>query len=161
MDDIKKRLRLGGEDSSWEFKEIHFKGDKPTAPARNDLVDEIVAFANSTGGYLVCGVRDDQTVQDLSSAQVNALVEMLSEACNDSIKPNLSPPPRITIEDASENTPVVVVNVSKKAWRSTRGEAATGNAVGRQNGRWTAQRLLGYPNNAGSLCTGGTTNKSY
>ena len=113
MDEIKRRLRLGGEDSSWEFKEVRFKGNKPVEPTRDDLVDEMVAFANGTGGYLVCGITDDRIVQNLSPEQASALVSMLTEACNDSIKPRLSPPPEITIEEASENKRVVVVHIQR------------------------------------------------
>ena len=98
-DEIKRRLRLGGEDSSWEFKEVRFRGNKPVEPTKDDLVDEIVAFANGIGGYLVCGITDDRVVQELSPEQASALVNMLTEACNDSIKPRLSPPPEITIEE--------------------------------------------------------------
>ena len=35
-DEIKRRLRLGGEDSSWEFKEVRFRGNKPVEPTRDD-----------------------------------------------------------------------------------------------------------------------------
>ena len=45
-DEIQQRLQLG-EDSAWEFKQIEFQGNRPIAPRRNDLADEIGAFANA------------------------------------------------------------------------------------------------------------------
>ena len=53
--DIARQLRLG-EDSLWEFKQIAFSGNRPTSPRRDDLADEIAAFANTDGGILLCGV---------------------------------------------------------------------------------------------------------
>ena len=46
--EIARRLRLG-EDGGWEFKEITFAGDRPRGPRRDDLADEIAAFANTAG----------------------------------------------------------------------------------------------------------------
>lgn len=48
-DDLARQLRLG-EDSAWEFKQIEFSGNRPTSPRRDDLADEIAAFANTNGG---------------------------------------------------------------------------------------------------------------
>ena len=56
-DEIKLHLRLG-EDSAWEFKQIEFNGDRPVSPRRDDLADEIGAFANAAGGVLLCGVTN-------------------------------------------------------------------------------------------------------
>ena len=51
-EEIKRHIRLG-EDSLWEFKEIMFTGNKPRSPSRNDLADELAAFANTDGGVVV------------------------------------------------------------------------------------------------------------
>ena len=85
-DDIKRRLRLG-EDSGWEFKQIEFSGDRPTSPKRDDLADEIAAFANAHGGVLLCGATDDGAVHGMSRAQIDALDALLVEISTDSIKP--------------------------------------------------------------------------
>ena len=64
-DDIKRQLD-SGEDSYWEFKQVEFRADRPTAPKRNDLADEIAAFANASGGVVLCGVPDTGEVQGMS-----------------------------------------------------------------------------------------------
>ena len=45
-EEIVRQLRLG-EDSLWEFKQIEFAGNRPKSPSRNDLADEIAAFATT------------------------------------------------------------------------------------------------------------------
>ena len=84
--DILRQLRLG-EDSLWEFKQVAFSGDRLTSPRRDDLADEIAAFANSEGGVLLCGVTDQGDVQGLSRDQIVALDAILVEISTDSIKP--------------------------------------------------------------------------
>ena len=85
-EDIRQRLRLG-EDSRWEFKEIVFSGNRPTSPDRDDLADEIAAFANANGGALLCGVTDDGRIQGMSPLQMAALDRLLVEVSTDSIEP--------------------------------------------------------------------------
>ena len=85
-EDIARQLRLG-EDSGWEFKEVGFTGERPSSPRRDDWADEIGAFANSDGGVLLCGVRDDGTMQGMSREQMDALERLLVELCTDSIRP--------------------------------------------------------------------------
>ena len=68
-EEIQRRLRLG-EDSAWEFKQVEFSGERPTSPRRDDWADEIAAFANASGGVLLCGVTDDGAVQGLSRQQI-------------------------------------------------------------------------------------------
>jgi predicted HTH transcriptional regulator len=53
-EDIRQQLRLV-EDSQWEFKRIEFSGDTPTSPHRNDLADELGAFANADGDDIRVG----------------------------------------------------------------------------------------------------------
>ena len=83
---IRRQLDLG-EDSRWEFKQIDFAGNRPRSPSRDDLADEIAAFANSDGGTLLCGVTDDGHVQGMTREQVVGLDAHLVEAASDSIKP--------------------------------------------------------------------------
>ncbi len=87
-DHIRRQLRLG-EDSRWEFKQIDFKGDNPTSPRRDDLADELGAFANASGGIMLCGVTDDGTIQGLLRNQLTALDRLLVEVCTDAIEPPL------------------------------------------------------------------------
>ena len=90
--EIRQHLRLG-EDSVWEFKQIEFKGDRPTGPRREDLANEMTAFANAEGGVLLCGVTDSGEFQGFSRKQLAALDELLAEISTDSV----SPPLRIQI----------------------------------------------------------------
>ena len=86
--EIRQRLRLG-EDSLWEFKRVEFKGDRPTSPRRDDLADELVAFANANGGVLLCGVTDDGRIQGMSPEQTAAVGSLLVEVCTDAVRPAL------------------------------------------------------------------------
>ena len=84
--DIARQLRLG-EDSQWEFKQIAFSGNRPRSPSRDDLADEIAAFANANGGMLLCGVTDEGEIQGMSREQVVELDSVLVEVSSDAIKP--------------------------------------------------------------------------
>ncbi len=84
--DIMRQLRLG-EDSLWEFKQIAFSGNRPRSPSRDDLADEIAAFANANGGMLLCGVTDAGEIQGMSREQVVELDSVLVEVSSDAIKP--------------------------------------------------------------------------
>ncbi|MCY3997675.1 MAG: putative DNA binding domain-containing protein [Rhodobacter sp.] len=85
-DDIRRQLRLG-EDSRWEFKRTGFTGQRPTNPRRDDLADEIGAFANSRGGILLLGVADDGTIQGMSREQLVMLDNLLVEVSTDVLEP--------------------------------------------------------------------------
>ncbi len=84
--EIRARLRAG-EDSGCEFKQIEFSGNLPRRPRRDDLADEIAAFANAGGGVLLCGVTDEGDVPGMSRAQIVALDSLLVEISTDSVKP--------------------------------------------------------------------------
>lgn len=86
--EIRRQLRLG-EDSCWEFKQIEFNGDAPISPRRDDLADELGAFANAGGGVLLCGVADDGRIQGMSWEQMAALDRLLVEIGTDTIDPSL------------------------------------------------------------------------
>ena len=92
-EDIRRQLGLG-EDSRWEFKQIEFRGNTPTSPRRDDLADELGAFANADGGIVLCGVGDDGTIQGISREQMVALDRLLVEVSTDA----LEPPLRIHVE---------------------------------------------------------------
>ncbi len=89
-EEISRQLNLG-EDSAWEFKQVEFNGDHPTSPKRDDLGDEIAAFANANGGNLLCGVDDSGGLQGLSRAQLENLERLIIEICTDSIRPPIRP----------------------------------------------------------------------
>ena len=83
-----EQVRLG-EDSALELKEVQFRGPRLLTPRRDDLANELAAFANSQGGRLVLGVTDDRKPQSLDPDQLDALARAVSEICTDSIKPSL------------------------------------------------------------------------
>lgn len=84
--DIARQLRLG-EDSRWEFKQIVFRGDRPTRPRRDALADELAAFANANGGTMLCGVTDAGEVEGLSRPRLDVLERVIVDIATDSIKP--------------------------------------------------------------------------
>ena len=83
-----QQIRLG-EDSGLELKEARFQGLRVSAPRRDDLADELAAFANAAGGRLVLGVSDDRRPQSLDPEQLDALASLVGEICSDGIEPPL------------------------------------------------------------------------
>ena len=74
---------------SWEFKEFRFREDRPVSPSRDDLANEIGAFANAHGGALLLGVTDDGTVQGMTRSQLQRVDALVVEVCRNSIEPPL------------------------------------------------------------------------
>ena len=108
--DIRRQLRLG-EDGAWEFKEIEFRGNRPVGPGRDDLADEIAAFANADGGVLLCGVTDAGDVQGMSRERMDELERLLVEVCTDAIKPPLRP--AVLRRELEEGRPFLMVEVPR------------------------------------------------
>ena len=107
-EDIRRQMRLG-EDSHWEFKEIQFVGNVPRSPRREDLADELAAFANTDGGVVLCGVTDSGDVQGMSREQMDALERLLVEVCTDMVKPPIRP---VVLRRATEEgVPFLLVEV--------------------------------------------------
>lgn len=80
-----------GETSFLELKEVRFSGRKVTGPSRDDLADELAAFANSRGGVLVLGVEDkSRDVIGIPHDRLDVVVDFVKEICNDSITPRSS-----------------------------------------------------------------------
>ena len=109
-EDIARQLRLG-EDSGWEFKQIEFSGNRPTSPRRDDLADEIAAFANSDGGVLLCGVTDQGVVQGMSRPQMDALERLIVDICTDAIKPPVRPD--VWRRELEDGKPFLLVAVAR------------------------------------------------
>lgn len=78
-----------GEDSKLELKAVEVRGTRVSAPKRDRLADEIAAFGNARGGRLILGVTDGRDPQSLKPAELDAVVRLVDEICNDSIKPPL------------------------------------------------------------------------
>jgi len=86
-----EKIRLG-EDSFLECKEVVFAGEKIRGPGRDELADELAAFANARGGVLALGVADKtrETV-GIPVERLDAVEQFVSEVVRDSIKPPLYP----------------------------------------------------------------------
>ena len=109
-EEIKRHIRLG-EDSHWEFKEIVFAGNVPKGPRRDDLADELAAFANTDGGVLLCGVTDSGDVQGMSREQMDELEQLLTEVCTDKVKPPIRP--IIVRREIEEDKPFLLIHVPR------------------------------------------------
>lgn len=109
------QIRLG-EDSAYEFKGVVIKGDKVTDPHRDSVADELAAFANTNGGFLVLGVNDKtREVEGIAADDLDTVVKWLSNMAAQSIDPPLFIQTRlIEVPDHQGNAkPVVWVHVAK------------------------------------------------
>ena len=107
-DEVRRQLLLG-EDSNWEFKEVVFADNRLRGPRRDDLADEIAAFANARGGMLLCSVTDEGEVLEMSREQMNQLEILIADVCTVSIRP----PIRVDIfrKDTFEGKSLLMVDV--------------------------------------------------
>lgn len=87
-DEIRQRLGLR-EDSRWEFKQLEFRGNQLTSPSQEELAEDIVAFANASGGTLLCSITDDGQIQGLTDLQLVAFGRSLAGASSEVVKPAL------------------------------------------------------------------------
>ena len=81
---------VAGEDSSLELKEVGFRGTTVSNPSRDQLADELAAFANARGGVVVLGVDDDsKEILGIPLDKLDAVERFVIEVCHDSIDPAL------------------------------------------------------------------------
>ena len=87
MEELLKKIRLV-EDSLLELKTLRFREDRIIGPSRNDLADEISAFANTRGGVMLMGV-DDKTreIVGIPNDRTQDVDRYIFEICEDSINP--------------------------------------------------------------------------
>jgi len=112
--ELLEKIRLG-EDAFLELKEVRFAGSKVRGPTQEVLADEMAAFANSAGGVLLLGVTDVREVVGIPVERLDAVEELLRQACEDSIRPPLAPIiERITLPDGGgAEQPVIRVEVAR------------------------------------------------
>ena len=85
------KIRLG-EATFLELKEVRFSGRKVRGPGRDELADELAAFANSRGGVCLLGVEDRlREIVGIPVDRLATVVRFAREVCTDSIEPPLSP----------------------------------------------------------------------
>ena len=85
------RMRLG-EATFLELKEVRFAGGKVKGPGRDELADELAAFANGRGGVCLLGVADrPREIVGIPVDRLEAVIVFVREICTDSIDPPLAP----------------------------------------------------------------------
>jgi predicted HTH transcriptional regulator len=86
-----RKIRLG-EDSLLECKTMVFAGGKVKGPRRDDVADELAAFANARGGVLVLGVDDaTREIVGMPLDRLDQAERFVRELVHDLIKPPLFP----------------------------------------------------------------------
>ena len=113
--ELLNRLRLG-EDSELEFKRVLLTGPRVTDPKRDDLADELAAFANGRGGTLLLGVEDKtREILGIPLERLDAVETWVSEICGDSVKPPLEVSIlKLELPDSTGKlTPIIRVEVSR------------------------------------------------
>ena len=109
------KIRLG-EDSLLELKEVRLAGTRITGPTRDDLADELAAFANTRGGICVLGIEDKtRDVAGIPLEHLDRVETLVREACNDTINPPLPAIIRrltLPAPDGSE-LPVIKIDVER------------------------------------------------
>ncbi len=91
-----------GEDSRHQFKRDFSNIDS--------LAAELIAFANTSGGFLLIGVSDDGHVTGLKTADVSRLNQLLSNASSQSVRPPINPS---TMNVQTKNGIVIAVDVAE------------------------------------------------
>jgi predicted HTH transcriptional regulator len=85
------KIRLG-EDSLLECKEMVFAGGKVRGPGRDEVADELAAFANARGGVLVLGISDrTREIVGIPADRLDLAERFVRELVHDLIKPPLFP----------------------------------------------------------------------
>lgn len=88
-EELLEQIKLG-EDGRLECKEMVFAGQKVKGPARDDVADELAAFANAKGGVMVFGVNDKtHEIVGIPEDKLDLAERFVQELCHDSIKPAL------------------------------------------------------------------------
>ena len=109
------KIRIG-EAAFLELKEVRFAGDKVKGPARNDLADELAAFANARGGVCLLGVTDKpREIVGIPLDSIESAVVFVRQICTDSIEPELHPIiDSIWLSSSTgESLPVVKIDVPR------------------------------------------------
>ena len=123
---ILEKIRTG-ENSGVDFKEVRIGNEKVTDPRRDDLSDDVAAFANHYGGTIIFGVADKpHHIVGIDPSKIRILVTYISEICRDSIVP-----PVVyfyvdsvqVVDEAGEDKYLVYVEIERSLWlhKSKRG----------------------------------------
>lgn len=110
------QIRLG-EDSRYEFKRVEIKGTKIKGPGQQDLADEMAAFANQKGGYLILGVEDKtKQVWGIPEDFLERVQQLVKGAARDNIEPPLPIYTRwVELPDANGDQKIVLYVAVEKS----------------------------------------------
>ncbi len=88
--ELLEKIRLG-EDSFLELKEVRFSGRKIVGPGRDELSDELAAFANAKGGVCLLGVEDEsKEIVGIPIDRLDSVETFVRDVLHDSIRPPLA-----------------------------------------------------------------------
>lgn len=110
--ELLEKIRLG-EDSLLELKSVRFQGSKLLI-SRDELADELAAFANARGGVCVLGVEDgSRGVEGIPLERLDEVEAFVRQILNDSIRPPLDASiVKVSLPDATGGQqPVLRVDV--------------------------------------------------
>ncbi|HXU45372.1 MAG TPA: ATP-binding protein [Thermoanaerobaculia bacterium] len=114
-EELLEKIRLG-EDTLLELKAVRFAGSKIRGPERNDLADEIAAFANFRAGVLVLGV-DDKTrrIEGIPLEKLDSVEALVREVVRDSLDPplNVSIVRRTLPDDLGHERAVIKIDIPR------------------------------------------------
>ena len=109
------KIRLG-EGAFLKLHEARFAGDRVTDPARDDLADELAAFANAKGGVCLFGVAGNpREIVGVPVDRLDAAMAFIRGICTEAIEPEIHagihfmPLPSST----GESLPVVKIDVPR------------------------------------------------
>jgi len=86
---IAQRIRLG-EDSETELKSVAHSGFELTPQLQQGVAKEVVAFANSGGGWLILGAEDDGTPTGVGTPQqADNILRQVTQICQTQVHPAL------------------------------------------------------------------------
>ena len=89
-----------GEGKTLEFKE--------TLPASERLAKTLIAFANTGGGKILFGVKDDGAVVGIDNAMVPDFMDRISNMAHDQIHPLITPD---IYAYSVQNSTIIIVEV--------------------------------------------------
>lgn len=100
-----------GENSRVDFKKAIFTGDKERRRENQQLAQDLTAFANSYGGYLVIGITDEKEGKEIVGFMSDdQLMQRIVNVCRDWVQPPLRPQIyRISLEQGE----VLVISVDE------------------------------------------------
>ncbi|MCY4047956.1 MAG: putative DNA binding domain-containing protein [Candidatus Dadabacteria bacterium] len=114
-DALLRQIRLG-EDSSFEVKDLRYRGNQVNNPHSNTMADELAAMANTANGVFVLGVDDkSKTVTGIPDDKLDVVETWIRGICNGLITPQLLCRIRkvlVVTEDGTERA-IIRVDVPK------------------------------------------------